>query len=177
MKIDLLKELTKEELKQALYIPSKKFVYKNVIIRSVDDKNWPDFEEVENETISGWFKGEFWNFYENGIELISIGYFAIFDKNGNWDLLDREKDERGNNPIYNKIYYSEFLRIPYENIVDYDMEPDDYYGVPTIYVEYAKEGMPYEEILYGTIGKYDNIEEYKSELTFNFEKYKRKKLQ
>jgi hypothetical protein len=39
--------------------------------------------------------------------------------------------------------------------VEYDMETDAYYSLPSIYVEYKKEGMPYEEILYGQMGLYD----------------------
>jgi len=33
-----------------------------------------------------------------------------------------------------------------------DMEPDSRTGWPTLYVHYAKDGMPYEEVRYGTIG-------------------------
>jgi hypothetical protein len=173
---DLLLELDREHWERLRYEPWIKFRYHNVIIRSVDDKSWPNVGEREKNKISSWFKGEFWDFYENGIELISNGGEAIFDSKGNWDILNWRGDKREGNNNYTKVSYHSFLRIPYEFIVDYDMEPDDYYGVPTIYVEYAKDNMPYEEILYGR-GSYFNKQSPKdSYYNYYFEKEKRKKL-
>jgi len=50
------------------------------------------------------------------------------------------------------VSFYTFFKIPYDYIVDYDMEPDSYYSIPSIYVEYLKDGMPYEEIVYGEMG-------------------------
>jgi hypothetical protein len=56
------------------------------------------------------------------------------------------------------------------------MEPDDYYSSPTIYVEYAKDGTPYEEIRYGRAGHYDEDDPGKSRFTFQLDNKDRKKL-
>ncbi|MEZ4939562.1 MAG: SMEK domain-containing protein [Saprospiraceae bacterium] len=176
MKKDFLRKLPREHWRYAMYEPYYRFKYYNVIIRSVDDTSFPNGDETESGNISSWFKGEFWDFYDNGLELVSNGYYAIFDKNGSWDILDWKGDERENNPIYKKVSFHSFLRIPYDFIVDYDMEPDNYIGVPTIYVEYAKDGMPYEEILCGIMGHYNKEDESKSRLTYYFDNEKRKKL-
>ncbi len=168
-------EIDRADWKQLRYEPWIKFLYHNVIIRSVDDKSLPNADDGKGYKMSGWFKGEFWDFYENGIELISHGGEAIFDQTGSWDLLNWRGDKREHNKDYTKVGYHTFLRIPYEFIADYDMDPDDYYSLPTIYVEYAKQNMPYEEILYGRGGYYDKQNPENSRYTYYFEKSDRKK--
>lgn len=173
LKKDFILKLDQKEWQRAIYEPWRRFTYHNAIIRSIDDKNWPNIDDSEENRISSWFKGEFWDFYDNGIELITHGGEAIFDQNGNWDILDFRGDERENNQKYKKISFHTFLRIPYEYIVDYDMEPDAYNGIPTIYVEYAKNGMPYEVILHGISGYYVANDESKSRLVNYFDNNKR----
>lgn len=173
---DLLFNVDREHWERLRHEPWIKFTYHNVIIRSVDDKSFPGGDDKDKSKMSSWFKGEFWDFYDNGIELISHGGTAIFDKDGFWDILNWRKDKREENEKYTKVNYHSFLRIPYEFIVDYDMEPEAYYGLPTIYVEYAKDDMPYEEILLGRGGYYDKQNPKNSYYTYYFEKDKRRKL-
>ena len=49
--------------------------------------------------------------------------------------------------------------------------------VPTIFVEYANEGTPYEEILCGIMGRYNKEDEYDSKTTYYFDNDKRRKLE
>lgn len=105
-----------------------------------------------------------------------MGGRAIFNEEGNWDILDGLDDERKNNRKYKQVPFHSFFRIPYEYIVDYDMEPDNYYGVPTIFVEYANEGTPYEEMLCGRMGRYNQEDEDSSRTTYYFDDNKRRKL-
>tara|TARA_R110002167_G_scaffold366411_1_gene596179 strand:- start:28679 stop:29767 length:1089 start_codon:yes stop_codon:yes gene_type:complete len=151
---DFIRKLEKEEWEYSWYEPWIKFTYHNVLIRSVDDNKWPEVDDNPSGEISSWFKGEFWDFYENGIELITNGGQAIFDKDGNWDILDWKEDDRIKNKDYQPTNYWTYLRIPYDYIVEYDMETDPYHGIPSIYVRYEKDGMPYENILFGTYGSY-----------------------
>lgn len=176
LKKDLLRKLNPQEQKCAMYVPSHWFRYQNVIIRSVDDTSWPNVDEDTESRISSWFKSEPWRFYDHGLELIAMGGRAIFDEEGNWDILDGPDDERKNNQKYRQVSFQSFLRIPYEYIVNYDMEPDNYYGVPTIFVEYANEGTPYEETLCGVMGEYDQEDEFNSRITYYFNNDKRRKL-
>lgn len=154
LKKDFLRKLEREEWEHSWYEPWIKFTYHNALIRSIDDTKWPDVDNNPSGEISSWFKGEFWDFYENGIELVSLGGKAIFDKNGKWDLLDWKDDKRAENENYQVTNYHTYLRIPYDYIVEYDMETDPYHGIPSIYVKYEKDGMPYENILYGNGGSY-----------------------
>ena len=150
----LLKDLGHEPWEHAYYEPWVKFRYDSVIVRSVDDRSYPELRPTPAGQISSWFKMQFWDFYDNGIEFIGMGGKAFFDKSGKWDLLDWGDETRKNNPDYTAITYHPFYRIPYDYIVKLDMVTDPYSGYPSLYVEYAKDGMPYEDILYGRAGVY-----------------------
>jgi hypothetical protein len=150
---DLVMKLDRQLWEHSWYEPWIKFRYRNLIVRSVEDKAWPNVDEVAESGISSWLKMEPWDFYDNGIEFISMGLHAIFDDKGHWDLAGLS-DKREKRPDYKVVTCHPFARIPFDFIVDLDMETDPYYGVPTLYVEYAKDGMPYEEIKYGLMGVY-----------------------
>ncbi|MFA0960311.1 SMEK domain-containing protein [Roseivirga sp. BDSF3-8] len=152
MKKDLLLDLDRKYWADARYEPGIKFLYSQVIIRNANADTYPEDHDIPNE-ISNWFKIDFWDLYDRGIEFIGMGGpTLIFDKNGYWDQLNWRGDKRENNPDYVKVEAWKFLRIPYDFIVAYDMEPDPYNSLPSIYVDYAKDGMPYDEILYGIPG-------------------------
>lgn len=172
MQKELLRTVHQSEWEHAIYEPWIRFRYGNIIVRNVEDRSFPDTRETPVGQMSPWFKGEFWNFYENGLELISLGGSgeAIFDKHGKWDVLEWN-DPRRNNPDYNVGRCNQFLRIPYDYIVSLDMQVDQYYGYPSLYVEYLKDGMPYEEIVYGQAGVYEQ-----RQLTHYFDPNKREKL-
>jgi hypothetical protein len=173
MKKELLLKLHQNHWEHANYEPWIRFKYHNIIVRNVEDRSFPEVRDTPAGQMSPWFKGEFWDFYENGLELISLGGSgeAIFDKRGKWDVLKWDDDTRRTNPDYTVVRCNQFLRIPYDYIVSLDMEVDQYYGYPSLYVEYLKDGMPYEEIVYGQAGVYDI-----KKLTYYFEKDMREKL-
>ena len=152
MKKELLRVIDQKEWEHAAYEPWIRFKYGNIIVRNVEDRSFPEVQDAPEGQMSPWFKGEFWDFYENGLELISMGGEAIFDKDGKWDILKWKDETRAKNPDYTVVPYHQFLRIPYDYIVSLDMEVDQFYGYPSLYVEYLKDGMPYEEILYGQAG-------------------------
>lgn len=149
-----LLKLEKSNWEYSWFEPWIKFNYHKVLVRSIDDTSWPNSINNPSDEISSWFKGEFYDFYDNGVELISHGGRAIFDKNGNWDLLDWHGDPREKNTNYTITNYNIFLQIPYDYIVDFDMDVDPYDGLPSIFVKYEKDGMPYENIFYGTPGSF-----------------------
>ncbi|WP_157530938.1 SMEK domain-containing protein [Hymenobacter norwichensis] len=156
MKKKLQRTVHQSEWEHAAYEPWIRFKYHNIIVRNVEDRSFPEVRDTPAGQMSSWFKGEFWDFYENGLELISQGGSgeAIFDKHGNWDILHWNNDTRRDNPDYTVVHCNQFLRIPYDYIVSLDMEVDQYHGYPSLYVEYLKDGMPYEEIVYGQAGVY-----------------------
>jgi hypothetical protein len=55
------------------------------------------------------------------------------------------------------------------------MEPDDYYGYPTLFVDCPNDGFPFEERVYGLIGYYNNEDPKKSRKTFYLDEKRQKK--
>lgn len=145
------------------YDPSRKFVYSHLIIRSIDDSIFPEIS-YNDQGFPNWIKGELWDFYDNGLEfaqMISKG--VIIDEKDNWSFSDDD----------NSLNCSVFQRIPFKNIVELDMEPDSYYGYPTLYVEYIN-GSPFEKKMYGLIGYYNYEKPKESRLTYYLDEKNRK---
>ena len=122
------------------------------IIRSIEDKTYPEVEESEPpRAISGWFKVEMYDFYYNGLVVLLGLERGIVDASGNWRILGYEEDFDSN--VYREIHIWRIGRIPWRNIVDYDMVRDEYYSIPHIYCRFADSGMPYEDIVFAMHGK------------------------
>lgn len=138
-----------------MHDPSRKFRYSHLIIRSIDDSIFPEIT-YNKQGFPNWIKGEIWNFYDNGLEFAEmISRRVIIDEKDNWFFSN---DGNGQNCTV-------FYRIPFKNIVELDMEPDAYYGYPTLYVEYIN-GSPFEKKLYGLIGYYNYEKPRESRLTY-----------
>lgn len=130
------------------YNPSRKFLYDQLLIRSIDDKSFPDVSYNEAKMPS-WIKWEIWDFYENGLEFVSMfPKKVVIKENGTWYFAEDNEPNSQNTCL--------FYRIPYANIVEYTMDTDGYFGYPSIFVEYANNGVPYEEVVVGLIGYYNN---------------------
>ncbi|MBI3247798.1 MAG: restriction endonuclease [Deltaproteobacteria bacterium] len=145
LKKRLRKELGKNpkevDWEKARRRPSEKFEIPEVIVHSIDDTTYPDVD-VKETGISGWFKLEVWDFYYNGLEFAIGIEYAIVDADGYWSLI--EYNESYDETKYQKITVMKLARIPYRNIVDFDIEGDEYYPQPHIYCRFADGGAPYE---------------------------------
>lgn len=137
------------------YDPSIKFINEAVIIRSVDDNTYPNFEIVSRNDISSWFKTYLYDFYHNGIEVwlnAGIGGKIIVDNQGQWEFLEDYYDNRQNDLTYRVFQVKEIGRIPFYNIVDYMIEPDQFTDEPHIFCHFDFNGTPYERIYYKLAG-------------------------
>lgn len=154
---------------QGIRRPPDKFRHSEVLIRSIDDVNYP--ENIKNEFGKyPWFKVEMYDFYHNGIEVIFNVREVIIDKEGYWDLVEYNNEERKNKYVNRTVF--EVGCIPYENIIDYDIEGDEFCLYPHIYCDFKNNGMPYEDIRYYVIPQ-DSDESFFDYLLDN---NKRKKL-
>lgn len=123
----------------------RKFKHSEVLIRSIYDKNYPD-NPIE---MPGYFKAEVYNWYHNGLEVRTAPYGvkARVKVYPNGRLT-----EAGNAHAY-KVYEWElevFGCIPFENIIEYDCDGDEYYNYPHLFCDYPCGATPYEEIRYRT---------------------------
>ncbi len=139
-----------------LFEPYQRFRYYQILVRSIENDNFPRVDSKPGE-VSKWLKFDIWDFYDRGLEFIGTnGNEIIFDKDGYWDLVLEPEDPRKNDPKFNLVLARNFFRIPYDYIVDIDMDTDPYYGLPSLYVEYMNDGTPYEEIINGIPGSSRN---------------------
>lgn len=149
-----------------MYEPSRKFKYDKLIVRSIEDKSYPEITYNEQEKPS-WTKLELWDFYDNGLEFVSMSTRqVVLEEDGSWTFCDSSN--------VNAIGCCIFFRIPFDNMVEYDNEPDGYYGYPTLYVEYKNNGSPVEKQFYGLIGFYDFKNPRKSRMAYYFDEQKKK---
>lgn len=136
-----------------LYEPYYKFIAREVYIRSVDDTSYPEIDDL-SEGISSWFKTYFYDLYHNGIEFwldAGIGTIVIMDENGYWEPISYY-DERKNDPQFKVVRAMAIGRIPYNNIVDFNVDGDEYFSDPHLFCKFDIDGMPYEEIYYKSLG-------------------------
>lgn len=149
---DLIKKLSEKNLikhhELLYYDPSRIFLYDHLLVRSIEDKSFPDYT-LNEKGVPMWLKLYIWDFYENGLEFAAMTpRQVVILEDETWYLTDDREPNAQN--------VSLFYRIPYENIVDYTMETDGYFGYPSLFVEYANDGVPYEQTLLGLMGYYNH---------------------
>lgn len=150
----LLNRLDYEDRNVSIFEPVIKFNYRDIIVRSALDFAFPEADETSTIGSLTWFKAGLYDFYENGLELQAyVGQHIIFDEKGNWDVVaydDYKKIKK-----YREVTYCIYLRIPYSQIIELDMDTDPFYGLPTLRVNYNNKHEPFEEIVYGLPGSFD----------------------
>jgi hypothetical protein len=120
-----------------------KFLHSEVIIHRIDDVSYPDVDDSPG--ISGWFKLEVLDFYHGGIECILGIEEALHDSaTRKWSLLSYEQSKSSFPSRFTKANVFKTGKIPWRNILHYDMQGDRFYPQPHLYCVYADSGMPYE---------------------------------
>lgn len=132
-----------------------------VIIHSDQDRLYPEFEEGPG--ISGWFKVETWGMYHDGIQVILALRYAVLSEDKSWSVVPNDRERELDQKL--KVYM--IGRIPYRNIVGYDLSGDEYYREPHIYCRFSDNGQPYETIVAEVVeGGYRQILEAKFRVPF-----------
>lgn len=146
MLTDFLKtsdEFTSEEKKDLLNNPWKKFMKSKVLIRSVYDTKYPH-KVLSNETEyhMGCFEAEVYDFYHNGLQVSTLPY-KITAK-----VKLEENSSDGNTENVGEMCLQVIGCIPYENIIAYDIDGDEYYAFPHIFCDCPTGADPFDEICY-----------------------------
>ena len=165
------KELVKKDLRDLFdliyYEPHYKFIYDRLMVRSVEDRKYPDLDAGQ----PAWFRLELWDFYEYGLEFIGNGRKILFDNNFRWDLIEGDDDPRKNNPDYRHEHFHSFMKIAFDDMVTYDPETDGYHGYPSLYCHFRHNRQPFIEYTWGRMGDHKQEKH-----TFKFDPAKRTKL-
>lgn len=147
----LLRRLDYESRDISMFEPVIKFIYSDIIVRSALGFAFPEQDEISKVGSSTWFKAGLYDFYENGLELQAYGSQSIiFDSNDYWDIAVYDRINK-----YREKKYCIYLRIPYSQIIELDMDTDPFYGLPTLKVNYNNKHEPFEEIVYGLPGSFE----------------------
>ncbi|AWI06727.1 restriction endonuclease [Clostridium drakei] len=128
----------RDELNERLHSPMRKFNESEVLIRSIDDTDYPENALLEKDFM-GYFKAEVYNFYHNGLQVI-IGVKDIRVKQ--YEGLDGDKF------TIETIRVAEIGYLPFDNIIDYDYNGDEYYMYPHLYCDFVNRNDPFEKIGY-----------------------------
>ncbi len=134
----------RDELEERLHSPMKKFNKSEVLIRSIDDTDYPMNTLLEKD-FTGYFKAEVYSFYHNGLMVI-IGVRKIKIK----QYKDIDEDEF----MIKEIAALEIGYLPFDNIIDYDYEGDEYYMYPHLYCDFVNRNDPFEKEGYAYEYKY-----------------------
>jgi len=142
------------------------FQWGSVILRDVGDRTFPGGDPNHPK----WTKYEFFDMYDYGVIFFQQAGYAVVDADEYWDLLN-VSDGRSSNPQYRKIVVWAFYYLAFENMIAFEMEPDDYYGYPTIFCHFKHKEWPFEYIKFGRLGSNDELH-----AAYYFDNAKRKTL-
>ncbi len=161
MKRDLLKNqglgYPADEHEQILKFPWLKFKDNDLIVHSIDDTDYPQDDSFQYG-VSSWFKTIAYGFYYNGMEIMSMAqsrFDGYIREDGAWTLSKPLQDIEK----FTKVTLLQTRRIPFKNIVDYDLEGDEYYNCPHIYCRYSEGGSPYECEVYRLFDRDKGVQE------------------
>jgi hypothetical protein len=140
---DLLKTISERMGLSRGLSRTAKFLHSEVIIHRIDDVSYPDV--VDSPGISGWFKLEVLDFYHGGLECILRIREALHDSaTRKWSLITYEQSSLSFPVRFSKMNVIVTGKIPWRNILHYDMRGDRFYPEPHLYCAFADSGMPYE---------------------------------
>lgn len=123
---------------------SAKFAYSEAIIHKIEDDTYPNID-ADRPGISPWFKLELLDFYHGGLHgILSVECAIIDTETQKWALIPHELSKKSYPPRFKTVNLFVTGRIPWRNILHYDMSGDEYYPMPHLYCEFANAGEPYE---------------------------------
>lgn len=150
MKRDFLKTgggRNSEEIMERIRNPYLKFNHSEVLIHSIYDKAYPENNTLLDNNFTGYYKAEVYNFYHNGLLVRAHPYVKDIKRK-----VPKDYDSEDYDIIEERV---EVLGcIPFENIIEYDIEGDEYYNYPHIFCDFTNVSDPYEKIRYLSKGGY-----------------------
>lgn len=144
-----LKKKVESSLMRAMHEKNRE-----VIIHDVNRDGYPKVDETCT-TIFSWFRLEYYRPYFRGISFyMSVVSILYHLQSGEW-LIGEYQDVPPDG--WKLITAFEIGNIPYDNIVDFDIEGDEFYICPHFYCRFDNLGEPYEEIWYKPTPEYQSL--------------------
>lgn len=142
MKEDFLRQsgFRNASIEERLKKPWLKFNCSEVLIRSIYDKAYPEENTLLNNDFTGYYKAEIYDFYHNGLMVRAYPYVK--------DIKYKLEDEETSEIV--ELRAEVFGCIPFDNIIEYDIDGDEYYTYPHLFCDFVNVSDPYEKIVYRT---------------------------
>lgn len=144
MKRDFLKgNIPVDQFNEIVRKPHLKFNSTEFLIRSVDDVYYP--ENIADEYGNyPWFKVEAHDFYHNGLYVVTGIVTIVFNDKNYWDFKTDDDDLLIEQGLIKTTNVIEISKLPFENIIAYDIDGDEHYMYPHIYCDFSFMGHPFE---------------------------------
>lgn len=124
------------------YDPSYKFIYEDLIIRSIVDKTYPNFDDEKTGERGDWYKVFSHDLNEHYLEVETFyNVEIVYDNKGIWNYLN-ERNKVNLPKDLNIGNFRVLQRIALEDIVEIDTNCDD----PMIFVQFKNHQAYFEEI-------------------------------
>ncbi len=140
--------------------PFLKFGFTKMTIHSMYDKNYPYENTLLNNDYTGYFRVDIYDFYFNGL-IVTDGFVEV--------KLTQLKNSK---KISNKMKALRLGYIPFENIIEYDMEGDEFYSNLHLYCEFINVCDPFEKIGYAVLVSDDEYQIFDESETLKIEEIK-----
>ena len=146
--LDLKKQISKDFGDWLNYAPENRKRRSRMILRAFDGIQYPHENEPDEFGEYSWFRAEIKSLYHKGMEFtIGIEAIQIFE-DYTWDLVTY-----GNRPTGDLVKVAKVGQINFADIVDYDIEGDEYYLCPHLFCRFKYKGTPFENIYYYNLDK------------------------
>ncbi|HUQ80436.1 MAG TPA: hypothetical protein VM076_04840 [Gemmatimonadaceae bacterium] len=133
------------ERDDVLVQPYDKLRYPKVVVRSIDDHSYPSADHRLGH-IRGWMEVGTYDFYYDGVEVILGTTFVLVDDAGAWSPVSLRQSFDATR--YRRVRAFEIGRIPFTNIVTFDVDGDEYHAEPHVFCAFANAGLPFADYRY-----------------------------
>jgi hypothetical protein len=133
------------ERADVLVQPYDKLRYPKMVIRSIDDHSYPSADHRLGH-IRGWMEVGTYDFYYDGLEVILGTTFVLLDDAGAWSPVSLRQSFDATR--YRRVRAFEVGRVPFTNIVTFDVDGDEYHAEPHVFCAFANAGLPFADYRY-----------------------------
>lgn len=146
--LGLKKEIAKDFGNWLNYSSENRKLRSRMLLRAFDGSQYPDENEPDEFGEYSWFRVEIKSLYNKGMEfIIGIEEIQVFE-DYSWGFSPHENEQEGD-----LIKVAKVRQISFTDIVDYDVDGDEYYMFPHIYCRFKHHGTPFENVYYYNIDK------------------------
>jgi len=151
MKIQELKKRIKNDFGPWInYSAENRRFNSRMLLRKYDDISYPNFNEPNEFKEYNWFKAELHRSFHKGLEFI-IGIHDIIQLPDNkWRFLKHDEENLESYRVYS------IGKINYNEIMDYEIDGNEYDICPHIYCKFVHNGTPFEDIYYEDVKRVYN---------------------